>query len=67
MNIFTELESLNRSLSDFGLCPSDWIVTEEESHVYKIENIEEPHFYFRGNIKLENGLKKWGAISLAGL
>lgn len=67
MNILQELDILNNSLSDFGLCPSDWLVIKEDSCVYKIENKEEPHFFFRGKVKFENGRKKWRSIRLAGL
>lgn len=67
MNVATELESLNESLSDFGLCPAEWTITEEDTFLFKIENIEEPQFYFKGNIKVEDGRRKWGSISLAGL
>ena len=67
MNTFQELEALKNSLSDYGLCPTEWLIIEEEVCNYKIENKEEPLFFFRGKIKLENGLKKWGAIRLAGL
>ena len=67
MGMLAELESLKQGLSDFGLCPLDWLVTEEDGQFYKIENIEEPYFYFKGSIKFENGCKKWNAISLVGL
>ncbi len=67
MKMAAELESLIESLSDFGLCPSEWIITEQESQIYRIENREEPQFFFKGNIRLEAGRIKWNTIFLAGL
>lgn len=67
MLIVAEVETLIESLAEFGLCPAEWIVTELESHSYRIQNKEEPQFYFKGRISFENGRKKWGSIYLAGL
>lgn len=66
MKILQELSVLNKSLSEFGLCPTDWTIIEEDVHIYKIENNEEPDFYFRGSVKFENGRKIWGSIQLVG-
>ncbi len=67
MKMTAELELLNEGLADFGLCPIDWVVTEEDDLFYKIINIEEPYFYFKGTVRYENGNKKWNAITLAGI
>lgn len=67
MNNLQELDVLNSSLSDYGLCPTEWQIIEEEDWLYKIQNKEEPHFFFRGKIKYVNGHKKWRSIRLAGL
>lgn len=67
MNILQDLDTLSNSLSEFGLCPTEWHIIEEDHYIYKIENKKEPHFYFQGKIKFENGHKKWRSIHLAGL
>lgn len=67
MSMIAEIETLIESLADFGLCPAEWIITEQESLIYKIQNKEEPQFFFRGSISFENGCKKWSSICLAGL
>lgn len=67
MSMITEVETLVESLAEFGLCPTEWVITQQESLIYKIQNKEEPQFFFKGNISFENGRKKWGSICLAGL
>ena len=59
--------ALISGLSDYGLCPAEWLVTKEHGTVYKIENLLEPGFFFRGKVKFENGRKKWISIHLAGI
>lgn len=67
MNNLWDIEILKNGLAEFGLCPDDWNVSKENGLFYKIENIDEPHFFFKGYIKLENGYTKWDTIRLAGL
>lgn len=67
MSLIAEIEPLIESLAEFGLCPAEWIVTEQDSQIYRIQNKKEPQFYFKGNVSFENGRKKWGSIFLAGL
>lgn len=67
MTMAAELKPLIESLSDFGLCPTEWTITKQESQIYRIENRKEPQFFFKGNIRYEAGRIKWNIISLAGL
>lgn len=62
-----ELDLLNSSLSDYGLCPKEWHIIKEDSIDYRIANKTEPDFFFRGRVKYEKGRKKWTSIQLAGL
>ena len=62
-----ELSLLSNDLSNYGLCPIEWFLIQEDSVSYKIANKQEPGFYFRGRIQFKNGRKKWSSIHLAGL
>lgn len=62
-----ELTVLAKSLSQFGLRPIDWKLSKKSEDCVKIENKEEPSFYFIGKLKLEDGQTKWNTIQLASL
>ena len=61
-----EMESLVKSLSDYGLSPSEWLIKKEKGCIYKIENRNEPSFFFRGVVSIKRGRREWGSISLSG-
>lgn len=62
-----ELVFLAKSLSEFGLRPLDWKLSEASENYIKIENKETPSFCFIGKLKSENGKKKWTSIQLVSL
>ena len=62
-----EQNTLTKSLSDYGLSPSDWHIKHQEGNIYRIENKDEPHFFFRGTVHKKKGRREWGSISLSGL
>ena len=62
-----ELTVLAKNLSEFGLRPIDWKLSKKSDDSVKIENKEEPSFYFIGKLKSEEGQPKWTSIQLASL
>lgn len=62
-----ETSSLNKDLSDFGLKPNDWYLIQEDGLIYRIENKNEPTFFFKGRVHFRKGKKKWRSIYLAGI
>ena len=63
----SEMMHLNSSLADYGLRPEDWEIIPEQLNEFKIENIEEPSFFFKGTTVLKKGRKIWQKIQLLGL
>lgn len=63
----SDLKTLSRSLSEFGLQPYDWVLIKNSNSQIKIQHKEEPSFYFIGKVTLEKGQKKWNSIHLASL
>lgn len=60
-------DHLTTTLSEYGLCPEEWVVINKGRKIYTIQNIQQPEFFFKGIIKFENGRRKWHSICLAGL
>ena len=59
--------SLQRGLTEYGLSPEDWLLTQEDDLLYRIAHLREPEFFFRGTVQLQDGERKWKSITLAGL
>lgn len=60
----TEAYLLKKSLSNFGLHPDDWLLLKCTHISYKIINVSEPGFIFKGYIRDINGKKTWSSIHL---
>lgn len=58
------INSLTADLAQYGLCPEDWCITKERGLFYKIENLSEPDFCFRGRIQHLNGRMRWQSLHL---
>lgn len=59
-----ESEMLQLELSNFGLSPTDWVIKKESKYFYKIENRNDPDFYFNGMTKATRRRTKWNRIIL---
>lgn len=59
-----ENEMLQLELSSYGLSPSEWVIKKESRHFYKIENRDDPEFYFNGMTKTNRQRIKWNRIML---
>ncbi len=57
-----QMNFLNQSLEQFGLCPKDWTLKKESHQKYVIIHKDDPDFFFIGKIKAET--KGWDFIQL---
>ena len=57
-----QMNFLNQSLQQFGLCPKDWNLKKESNQKYIITHKDDPDFFFIGKIKTET--KSWDFIQL---
>lgn len=63
----SSLNELSSQLSEFGLCPTEWALTQDSNLQIKIQNKYHDSFYFMGSIKKQNGKKSWKNIQLISL
>lgn len=59
-----ENEMLQLELSSYGLSPSEWVIKKESQYFYKIENRNDPEFYFNGMAKTNRQRIRWNRIIL---
>lgn len=59
-----ESEMLHLELSSYGLSPADWVIKKESKYFYKIENRNDPNFFFSGITKPTRLRYKWNRIVL---
>lgn len=57
-----QMNFLNQSLQQFGLCPKDWTLKKESNQKYVIVHKDDPDFFFIGKIKAET--TSWDFIQL---
>jgi hypothetical protein len=62
-NTYANQINLKNSLSEFGLNPNDWLVTEKAKQIYTIENKEDHDFKFLG-IAEQNAWKELRLFSI---
>lgn len=66
-NTKNDLRLLKTELSGYGLRPDDWVIKQMQHDQFKIENLSEPDFCFKGKTEYRNGRRRWGKITLAGI